>query len=695
MKRIAAWLSLAVIVFFALGEVPTSHSEPMPPSPAEALPLSKVVLYSSGVGYFQHDGTVQGEGHVDLRFTIDQINDVLKSLVVQDADGGRISTVSYGSRDPIMKTLVSFGVNLTGNPTLGQLLDQIRGEPIEVATPNPLKGTVLGVEKKQQAVHDEGRHPAITVEYLNLLTGDGLRSIPLAQVQRIQLLNPQLQADLQQALSILATAHDAQKRTVSILFEGQGSRNVRVAYITEAPIWKTTYRLVLDNAHQPLLQGWAIVENSTETDWSHIDLSLISGRPISFVMDLYQPLYASRPLVIPELYASLQPRLYGDALDEIPKEMKQTGTDEKRMEMDKSSRSVAAFGGVRAPAGKSTMASAAPTPLNTQQGITAAAQGQDAGELFEYTMTVPITIARHTSAMLPIVNQPVEGRKVSIYNQSIHAKHPLNGFRLHNNTPLYLMQGPITVFDGNAYAGDARIEDLAPGQDRLLSYALDFKTEVNPKVEAGQQDLLSVRLRKGVLIATHKILEEKAYQIKNRDLKAKTLLIEHPYRADWQLVEPATPPERTRDVYRFTVPLDAEQTAAVRVREEKQLQQTVQLVDAGSDAIIDYLHAKQVSVNVKEALQRVVALRDRLSQTAGRRSGLEQRTKEIAQEQTRIRENMGRLAQTSELYNRYVKKLDHQETEMEKLRKEIEVLKGTEEEQKRELNEYLVSLDIS
>lgn len=695
MKRLTIWISLTAMVCFAFGKAPISHGEPMLPSLAQTLPLSKVVLYSSGVGYFQHEGTVQDKGRVDLRFTIDQMNDVLKSLVVEDADGGHVSTVSYGSRDPIMKTLVSFAVNLTGNPTLGQLLDQIRGEPIEVATPNPLKGAVLGVEKKQHVMHDEGRHPAIVVEYLNLLTEDGLRSIPLAQVQRIQILNPQLQAELQQALSILATAHDAQKRTVSILFEGQGRRNVRAAYITEAPVWKTTYRLVLDDTHQSLLQGWAIVENTTEADWSHIDLSLISGRPISFVMDLYQPLYATRPLVVPELYASLQPRVYGNALSESPKEMKQMDTEERRMAMDKTSRSAAALSGLRAPAGKSAMAPAIPAPLNPQQGITAAAQGQDTGELFEYTMTAPITIARHTSAMLPIVNQPIEGRKVSIYNQSTHAKHPLNGFRLHNNTPLYLMQGPMTVFDGNAYAGDARIEDLAPGQERFLSYALDLKTEVNPTVESGRQDLLSVRLRKGVLIATHKILEEKAYQIKNRDLKAKTLLIEHPYRPDWQLVEPATPPERTRDVYRFTVPIDAGRTAAVRVREEKQLQQTVQLVDSGSDAIISYLHATQVSAEVKEALQRVVALRDRLSQTSARRSDLEQRTKEIAQEQTRIRENMGRLAHTSDLYNRYVKKLDNQETEMEKLRKEIDVLKGTEEEQKRDLNDYLVSLDLS
>ena len=111
-------------------------------------------------GHFQHDGTVQGESRVDLRFTVDQINDVFKSLGVQDAGGGRISTVSYGSRDPIMKTLGSFGIYLTSNPTLGQLLDQIRGEAIKLATPNSIKGTIIGVERKQQATHEEdGTHP--------------------------------------------------------------------------------------------------------------------------------------------------------------------------------------------------------------------------------------------------------------------------------------------------------------------------------------------------------------------------------------------------------------------------------------------------------------------------------------------------------------------------------------------------------
>jgi myosin heavy subunit len=256
------------------------------------------------------------------------------------------------------------------------------------------------------------------------------------------------------------------------------------------------------------------------------------------------------------------------------------------------------------------------------------------------------------------------------------------------------MQGPITVFDGGVYAGDARIEDLAPGQERLISYAIDLKTEVEPLAEAGQQELVAVSLRRGTLLATRKLSEEKTYNVKNRDQKKKAVLIEHPFRSDWQLSKPGEPSERTRDVYRFALTVDAGERAQLQVHEEKQIQQTVRLMDSGPDLIAAYLQARQISPRVKEALQQVIALRDRLDQTTNQRSRLEQRVQEITQEQDRIRRNMGQLAQNSELYQRYVRKLDQQETEMEKLRQEIETLKETEVRQKRELDDYLLGLDI-
>jgi hypothetical protein len=657
------------------------------------LPLSKIVLYSSGVGYFQHDGTVNNRTQLDLRFNVSQINDILKSLVVQDFGGGKVSTVTYGSRDPVTKTLGSFGINLNGNPTLGQILTQVRGEPVEVTAPNPIVGTLLGVEKKTESFGEGSQHRVIEQEYVTLLTEDGFRSLSLANVQRIKLTNPALNAELHQALAALATNHNAQEKTVSMTFDGTGSRQTRVAYLTETPVWKTTYRLVLDEDKAPYLQGWAIVENQTSQDWRNVKLSLVSGRPISFTMDLYQPLYNPRPLVQPELYANLKPQTYGDAMDEL-KPMASappTRSDMKRERLLGKMAQGATSNRANAPA---ATAAAEMEMGSLEEGVAPMAMAEDKGELFEYRIDLPVTLAKHTSALLPIIGQTFQGQKVSLYNQSVNAKHPLNGYRLKNISALHLTQGPITLFDCGTYAGDARIEDLPPGQDRLISYALDLKTEVEPKLEGGTQELATVSLKKGTMLISRRLVEDRTYLVKNRDAKAKTVLIEQPYRADWKLAEPKEPTERTRDLYRFSVAVDPGKSAMLRVKETLPIQESILLMESGVDQIVHYLQAKEVSLKVKEALQRVVQLRSKLDDARAQRMRLDQRTAEITAEHARIRENMQRLQQNSDLYNRYVKKLDQQETELEKLRKEIESLKNTEEEHRRELQSYVMNLDV-
>ena len=659
------------------------------------LPLSKIVLYSSGVGYFQHDGSANNRAQLDLRFNVSQINDILKSLVVQDFGGGKVSTVTYGSRDPVTKTLGSFGINLNGNPTLGQILTQIRGEPVEVAAPNPIVGTLLGVEKKTESVGEGTQRRLVEQEYVTLLTEEGFRSLSLANVQRIRLTNPALNAELNQALAVLASNHDAQKKTVSITLDGTGNRQARIAYLTETPVWKTSYRLVLDNDKPPYLQGWAIVENTTEQDWRNVTLSLVSGRPISFTMDLYQPLYNPRPMVQPELYANLRPQVYGDAMDEL-KPMASPPASRSDMKKERLLGKMAqGFAGGRANAPAETAVAAETGMGSLEEGVAPMAMAQDKGELFEYRIEAPVTLAKHTSAMLPIIGQTLQGQKVSVYNQAVHAKHPLNGYRLKNSSPLHLMQGPITLFESGSYAGDARIEDLPPGQDRLISYALDLKTEVEPKFEGGTQELVTVGLKKGTMLVSRRRIEDRNYLIKNRDAKTRSVLIEQPYRSDWKLIEPMEPTERTRDLYRFAVRVEPGKTASLHVKETLPVEETVQLMDSGLDLMAFYVRAKEVSPKVREALQRVVTLRGKLDDARAQRMRLEQRVGEITAEHGRIRENMQRLPQNSDLYSRYVKKLDQQETELEKLRKEIEASKNNEDEQRRELQNYVMNLDVA
>jgi hypothetical protein len=246
-----------------------------------------------------------------MMFKTADINDLLKSMVVQDLDGGQVSTVTYGSKDPITKTLKSFSIDLTTNPTMAQLLQQVRGERVVLEAPNELSGIILGVETRKKRLGD---HETIDVDVLNLLTDGGLRAVELPSVTRIKLANEKLDAELRKALSVLASAHATDKKSVELSFLGKGSRRVRVGYIQESPVWKTTYRLVLSDDQKPFLQGWAIVENTSEEDWNNVRLTLVSGRPISFTMDLYQPLYIPRPEEQLELYASLRPQTYGQDL---------------------------------------------------------------------------------------------------------------------------------------------------------------------------------------------------------------------------------------------------------------------------------------------------------------------------------------------------------------------------------------------
>jgi len=277
------------------------------------LPVAQAVLFSSGVGFFQREGEIDGNQRIDLSFPVQDINDLLKSMVLQDLGHGHVSAVSYESRDPIDKTLRSFAINLTQNPGYGQILNQARGEKVEVslqasnnAQPGTLTGTIIGIEPKEEAVNKE---KIVHVEMLNLWCTEGMRSLRMADVLRVRFLNPVMENEVKRALEVLSLSHDTQKKAVSLVFSGEGKRPVKVSYVVENPIWKTSYRLVLTDG-KPYLQGWAVVENPSDEDWNNVRMSLVSGRPISFQMDLYQPLYVPRPVVEPELFASLRPPTY-------------------------------------------------------------------------------------------------------------------------------------------------------------------------------------------------------------------------------------------------------------------------------------------------------------------------------------------------------------------------------------------------
>jgi hypothetical protein len=672
---------------------------------AADIPVKRVVMFSSGVAFFEHAGKVEGNANVDMKFNVKDINDLLKSMVLQDMGGGRISTVSYGSKDPITRTLATFSIDLTSNPTLGDLLQQIRGEQIEIDAPTKIVGTILGVEKRKVP---SGKDQVIEERFLTLLTEEGLRSISLANVGRIKLANPKIDAELRQALLVLASGKNSDKKTVSLTFLGAGNREVNVGYIQEAPIWKTSYRLVLDDEKKPFLQGWAIVENTTESDWDNVSLTLVSGRPISFVMDLYQPMYIDRPEVKPELYASLRPRTYEQDLAGAEGEFRKAAenleksrglADSRDADRRLGARAAAAPPGAPARDGLAFGLQAgsgvqAKGRMDLERSGQSVAQASDVGEMFRYHIATPVKLQRSQSAMLPIVNESVEGEKVSIYSEATHAKHPLNGLKLKNTTELHLMQGPITVFDDGAYAGDAQIQDLQPGTTRLISYAMDLDTEVAPSNKQDPQALVSVRISKGTLHTSHKHTRTKSFIIKNSGKKAKKVLVEHPLQLPWQLFAPKDPEEKTRDQYRFAVTAEPGKPITLDVKEEHTSGEQVAITNLDAGAIQYYLNATVVGEDVKKALRETITRKAAIQQAVVKRQELERQVGIIDQEQKRIRDNMAQLPKDSDLFRRYVTKFTQQEDTIEGLRGQITAALEEEQKLRQSLDAYLISLEI-
>jgi hypothetical protein len=679
------------------------------------LSIGQVVLFSSGVGYFQREGTVDGDARVDLSFPVTDVNDLIKSMVLRDLDGGAISAVSIDSSAPTERTLRSFAIDLTRNPTLSDILNQARGEKVEVALANAavggagvLNGTIVGVEHQKQAINKE----PVEVAVLNLWCGDGMRGVKLSEVQRVRFLNAVIDSEFKKALETLAQSHDTQKKAVSIRFVGDGKRRVRVGYVIENPIWKTSYRLVLGTKgeEKPFLQGWAVVENPTDEDWREVRMALISGRPISFQMDLYTPLYVSRPVVVPELFQSLRPVAYSGRMEDEGRRLSEAGEDSKKAadrpagapmrvferggKMAAARGPVPQFGGYTAGAGGGEFAAGLRAEMKQQmdlgRSVSTAATAAKLGDFFQYAIDKPVTLPRQKSALLPIVSKDVQASRVSIYNERTQPKFPLLGLRFKNTSGVHMMQGPITVFEGSTYAGDARVLDLQPNEERLVSYAVDLGTEVNPVPSFESGRILMVKAVKGIIHTTTKNRQIKTYQVKNRNEQERTVLIEHPVNNAFHLVGDK-PKETASDVYRFEVKVPAGGTKSQTVTEEQDVRNEYILSSSGDEQIRFFFSQAVASEKVKDGLKQAMALRLEVAKTKREIAEQQRQLTTITEDQGRLRANLREMPSTAQAYKRYLEKFDKQETQIEKYQADIKQLQAQEHSQQKALDDFLAS----
>ncbi len=676
MRRVLDWrtrtVGLLVALLAATAPALAQDAGSTPAVGDADLPVTRLVLFTNGVGYFEHSGTVSGTQELRFDVPTDQMDDLLQSLVLQDFDGGTIAPVRYASSDPLSRILRSYALDLSGDPTLAELLAQARGEAVQLTAAEPMRGVLVNVESVAQP---DGAAPRT---FLTLSTERGLERLPLDEVRDLRFERASVQQDLEAALAALQQYRDGDAKPVRLRFSGEGERRVRVGYVREMPVWKTSYRMVLGGDGRADLQAWAIADNPTDTDLRDVRISFVAGQPISFVTDLYAPVYVARPHVAVRTAPSVVPR--ADSGSSAP----------AAMESARSATAPAAMA--------DAFAGAAPpeAPKLQGAGVSAMAQGVDLGATFAYQVDEPVTIARHESAMIPIVQQAVQVRPLSLFDPAVLPRHPLTSVRLVNDTGLHLAAGPVSMFDAGGFAGNAQLSDVVPGDSRILTYAVDLELTVDPQRDTGPERITAVTFANGVLVSTVKQRLTTRYRVASEGQDARFLVIAHAAQAGYDITAPDPAPARTEDGYRFGVALRSADGGApeadpevptqvtctvgaactLEVVEERTDSRSVAVTNVTSEQIAFFLENVELSRDDRATLGRILEAKRQIADLTRQIEDAQARVDAIHQEQSRVRQNMGALDRNSSLYRRYVSDLESQENELAGLQKDLEALRS-------------------
>lgn len=697
MKR---WVCLSTMATYLLAAANLAAQDSV------SLPVRNVELYKNGVGYFEHLGQIKGSQAVEVVLPSSQLNDVLKSLTVLDLGGGQVTGVNYGSTAPLDKRLSELPIDLSSTEGIVGFLRQLRGASVEIRAPGGVvTGRLMGAEVKTKAV--EGGTTVQTVQ-VNIFNSSGeVRQVELESAGALKLTEPSLAGDLERYYELVNTGHQRDIRSLNIQTSGSGERQLFVSYISEAPIWKTTYRIVLDAKQKPILQGWAIVDNTTPMDWLNVSLSLVSGAPISFVQNLSQPLYSRRPVVpLPEGY-QVSPQVSEATVEEekpadvaviaggvgggvgsgIPGKMLASRTEARaaqKMEMEESPI-------MAAPASLPSISDA------VRQQVYETAQAQAVAEQFEYKLRQPVTIRRNESALLPILQSSIEIEKVSLYGASGNEIHPRLALWLKNSTGTALDGGAVTIIDSNAFAGEGIIETIQPAENRLLSYAVDLGTTVSTNTGSERSRVQRVQLNRGVLRLTAKSVEKKTYKIRNNNDSARTVVLEHPVRNGWNLVSAVKLSETSANYYRFKVEAKPKTTVDFVVQEEYPLENTYSVTNVTPEQIAVWVRERSLDAETEKILQNIVTKKNEISTISKQIETLASEQTQIFSDQDRIRSNVARLGQTPDeaaLRQRYIKQLNEQENRLETIKAERQNLEASKTNAQKQLDDLIQNMSL-
>lgn len=656
------------------------------------LPIKQVLLYKHGVGFFEREGSVENDASIELHFKTSEMNDVLKSLTVLDLSGGLISSISYESTKPVEKQLEDISIRLSDENALTDLISQVKGTLIRIdAGGEGHTGIVAGIEM----VLKEAGESVISSPYLALLVnGESLLSFDFMEIGKITFLDESLKTDLAHLLEVLISAKKKDSKKLTIYAKGNGVRDILASYVVETPVWKASYRVLLsDNA--PVIQGWALVDNTTDEDWKNISLTLVAGLPISFVHDLYSPRYKKRPVVVVKEEESYAPPILEEGIPCEP-ECAAGYPDEESDGF--------ALMEARAPA-PMQMGMAVDKMTRTRSLQQARAESMpvqtrtvEVGDLFQYEIKNPVTVKRNQSALVPILQTAFEGKKSAVYNPEVRDKNPMSALLLKNTTGLTLEGGTVTVLEDENYVGEAMLETLKPNEERLVPYSVELSCVITRDRRTENTNVHRARISSGYVYFDFYRLQKSIYKIHNKKNKPLDLFLEHRFNHGWELVDTPKPHETTENFYRFRIDVPAEKTIEFVVVEKYQQYNSYSLRNITGDLLSSWYNNGYFDKNTHQEMDKILELSIQISQINQKINHLENEMREIHGGQKRLRENLQALGTSSgekKLRDRYIKQMEAEEDRLMELRNEIKNQNVSKQNIEKTLNDLINSLQLA
>lgn len=632
----------------------------LPESPRSALPITKVVLYQNGVGYFEREGLLEGN-QLSLQVRPSQINDLLKSLTIVDKSSGRALSVSLPLEKSADQALSELPEQVRNAGGLLQLLAVFRGARVEVDGKfGTVVGRVVGLEQVPPpvGVKDE---PELPRWQLTLASNEGqLQVLLFDQIRSVTILDEALAVGLDRSLDVSLKEGDWKPVSITVRFTGEDDHPLMASYVVEMPRWKPAYRIVLGGA-KPLLQGWAVVDNVSGEDWRNVKLSLVAGTPVSFVYDLHSSQFVRRTDLSPRRLSSAPPppveaggvavlesavpqaeqaEEYGYSFDSDPL----AANLQKKAEPGGGSRRTAAKPAAPPPA-------AAPVPAfdqALQSQFLAETQTVQLGSLFRYDLQTPVNVPDRTSTLVNIINQRVSAEEVVMFRADYVGgslpTHPYRAVRLTNDTPFTLEQGPVIIYSEGTFLGEGLLERVEPNTTHFLGFSLDSKVSLSSDSSYSRGESKVVRIQGGVFTLEVHTQELVTHSLRNLHNQAITAFLKTERRPDWTLDSP--PPGVVETPEALWVPVQIPAQGSVKLElnwKQKGLQTTNIDTDLDAERLVITLRDTKLPPEVDAALQHVLALKREADGVDRELSQTEKQKATFEADQARVRDNLDTL----------------------------------------------------